>query len=158
MPINPSLFVSLILTALILTIAVHHRCTVLLWIGVSKHGAERRRIFSCQLEPVATAGRRPDDVKYGHECLFSRNAGEAHIGTTLGRVGRRTTHILVESVGIDYVKCEEEDYMFHQGRPYFRYMYRVTKFSLEYDENGDFNYWSQRTGSLLLCPERSSSY
>lgn len=42
----------------------------------------------------------------------------------------------MESVAVDYYKSAE-DYMFKQESSFFRYMFRVTKFSLEYNENGN---------------------
>lgn len=90
------------------------------------YGDERGRIFLCQLEPATTAGRRPD-VKYGHECLFSRNTGEAHIGATLVCMGR-VEQILPGGVHRHLLREARGDYMFKQERPYFRYMFRVTKF------------------------------
>ena len=91
-------------------------------------------IFSCQLD-LALTGRCPN-VKYSDEYLFSQDLGESHRGANLICMGGESKYCLVESVAVDYHK-RAKDYMFKQESSFFRYMFYVTKFSLEYNENGN---------------------
>ncbi|CAL4935922.1 unnamed protein product [Urochloa decumbens] len=125
------------------------------WIGLSMYGDERGHIFSCQLEP-ATTGHRPD-VKHGHEYLLSRNPGEEHVGATLVCMGRESKYCLVESVAIYYSK-READYMLKQESRYVRYMFRLTTFSLEYNENGDIPTGHSQRVRYYFAPKNVTSF
>lgn len=51
-------------------------------------GDERGRIFSCQLEPATTAGRRPDVSTAMGAPVQPEHRRGAHIGATLVCMGR----------------------------------------------------------------------
>lgn len=120
------------------------------WIGLPMLGVKRGYICSCQLKS-GTTEHRPE-VKYSNEYLFSGDPAETHIGATLVCMGQKGKYCLIESVGVKYLK-QEEEYNFKQENEYFRCMFRLTTFSLAYNENGDLTTGESQRVRYFFAPK-----
>jgi hypothetical protein len=102
---------------------------------------ETGHICACNLVSPASSDheRRRPVWRFSKEKLFSDDPTGTHVGATLVYTGHGSTFCLLECV-IIYYKYHARPYNFKEKdvHPHaFRYLYRVTTFSLTYDGTGD---------------------
>ncbi|PAN08940.1 hypothetical protein PAHAL_1G446300 [Panicum hallii] len=93
--------------------------------------------------------------KLCQEKLFSDNPGEEHVSATHVYMGSKSKFCLVECILFEDVRADqvlEERGLRQRGSCY---MYRLMKFSLRFDMNGDLKTKSQRVGYFKV-PEKTS--
>ncbi|KAL6655755.1 hypothetical protein ACP70R_006581 [Stipagrostis hirtigluma subsp. patula] len=131
------------------------------WVGLTNDRAARGHICACKLLPLNPSNdviMQQPTCKKSKEKLFSEEPDENHLGATLVYIGGRGKFCLVEGVykykdcaaarTCDFLQEEEdpqeeedsqevEDPQEEEDRLPSCNMFRVTTFSLKYDENGD---------------------
>ncbi|CAL4905125.1 unnamed protein product [Urochloa decumbens] len=117
------------------------------FVGLSGDPATSGHPCSCSAAAVATAGGgggSPPAWKLGKEKLFSEDPAETHVGATVLYTGNGSEFCLVECVSIaehgdgdgdDAAADQEEEHDEETRRRC--HVYRLTTFSLSYDDNGD---------------------
>ncbi|CAL4927274.1 unnamed protein product [Urochloa decumbens] len=126
------------------------------WVGLSMYSLETGRICACNLVPANSNSVDCPTWKFSKENLFSNDPTETHVGATLVYMGHDSRFCLLECV-IVYYKYRVRSYNFKEKDVYpqaFRYMYRVTTFSLKYDNNGDLTTGDSRRVRYYKAPKK----
>ncbi|CAN6334937.1 unnamed protein product [Urochloa humidicola] len=109
-------------------------------VGFSRDPDTAGHLCSCAAAAVAAAsgGGGPPAWKLCKEKLFSENPAETHVGATLLYMENGSEFCLVECISIDE-HGDGDDAAADQEEEPRRccYLYRLTTFSLSYDDNGD---------------------
>jgi hypothetical protein len=116
---------------------VHFDSKLDAWVGLSAY-PDIGHLCSCDvIAATASHGQRPT-WKVSKETLFSQDPAERHVGATLIHMGHSSEFCLVECICIDVSHLVGRVYNYREDCPLpCRYLFRVTTFSLKYDENGD---------------------
>ncbi|CAM0949381.1 unnamed protein product [Alopecurus aequalis] len=141
------------------------------WVGVSLYAEEPGRVCSCELAST-TSDCRPE-VKYSKEYLFREDPAEKHLGSSLVYMGGHDRKFcLVECIEVgnrdhqgNYSFAGDQENRDDQGHycnfgeenvdppPPVR-MFRLTKFSLTIDENGDLTTGDTRRVRYYKVPNK----
>jgi hypothetical protein len=116
---------------------VHFDSKLDAWVGLSAY-PDIGHLCSCDvIAATASNGQCPAPTrKVSKETLFGQDPAERHVGATLIHMGHR--FCLVECICIDVSHLVGRVYNYGEDCPLpCRYLFRVTTFSLKYDENGD---------------------
>nr|TKV91414.1 hypothetical protein SEVIR_9G095100v2 [Setaria viridis] len=125
------------------------------WVGLSMYSLETGHICACDLVSASSGHGRCPSWKFSKEKLFSDDPTETHVGATLVYTGQGSRFCLLECV-IIYYKYRARPYNLKEKDVYpqaFRYLYRVTTFSLRYDENGDLTTGGSRRVRYYEAPK-----
>ncbi|CAL4927283.1 unnamed protein product [Urochloa decumbens] len=119
------------------------------FVGLCKDPDAVGHLCSCVLRRGRLRRRRraAPAWKLGKENLFSEDPGERHVGATLVYMGCKSKFCLVECVVVGV----GDD---NAGQCY---MYRLTTFSLSYDENGDLTTGKSRRVRYYKVPSKAST-
>ncbi|CAN6309387.1 unnamed protein product [Urochloa humidicola] len=126
------------------------------WVGLSMYSLETGHICACNLVPANSNSVDCPTWKFSKENLFSNDPTETHVGATLVYMGHHSRFCLLECV-IIYYKYRVRSYNLKEkdvNPQAFRYMYRVTTFSLKYDKNGDLTTGDSRRVRYFKAPKR----
>jgi hypothetical protein len=106
------------------------------FVGLSKDPATLGHLISCNCE-VATCSAAT--WKLGKEKLFSDDPAETHVSARLVYTGRGggSEFCLVQCVSVKPGNGNADDKNLEEPQPNRCYRYRLTTFSLSYDDNGD---------------------
>lgn len=123
------------------------------WVGLSLYREKPGHICSCNLAFV-TSECCPE-VKYSKECLFTEDPTEEHLGASLVYMGgHKRKFCLVECI----VVGNKDERPSHLGKknmdPPHVHMFRLTKFSLKLDENGDLTTGDSRQVRYYKVPSK----
>ncbi|RCV40954.1 hypothetical protein SETIT_9G096700v2 [Setaria italica] len=125
------------------------------WVGLSMYSLETGHICACDLVSASSGHGRCPSWKFSKEKLFSDDPTETHVGATLVYTGQGSRFCLLECV-IIYYKYRAKPYNLKEkdvDPQAFRYLYRVTTFSLKYDENGDLTTGGSRRVRYYEAPK-----
>ncbi|CAN6348476.1 unnamed protein product [Urochloa humidicola] len=126
-------------------------------VGLSRDPDTSGHLCCCKAE----ATDDPPAWKLGKENLFSEDPDESHVGATLINIGRNV-FCLVQCVSIEDGNTADqklEDGQLEKGGEVPRrscYLYRLTTFSLSYDDNGDLTTGGTCQVQCYKVPEETS--
>ncbi|CAN6286862.1 unnamed protein product [Urochloa humidicola] len=128
------------------------------WVGLSMYCLETGHICACELVSPTSSdyGRHRPAWKFSKEKLFSDDPAETHVGANLVYMGSGSRFCLIECVVVYYKYRPAKPYHFEDkdvDPQAFRYFYRVTTFSLKYDENGDLTTGGSRRVRYYKAPK-----
>ncbi|KAM0867649.1 hypothetical protein ACQ4PT_041842 [Festuca glaucescens] len=127
------------------------------WVGLSTYPDAIGHLCSCDVI-AATAGHGQSPArKVSKEGFFSQDLAERHVGVTLIHMGRRSKFCLVQCICVDdrHLVGRINNYREEGSWPCL-YLFRVTTFSLKYDQNGDLTTGQSRRVRYFNVPAGAS--
>ncbi|CAL4927282.1 unnamed protein product [Urochloa decumbens] len=129
------------------------------WVGLNGDPVAIGHVCACNVASSSNSSSVDGqclDRKVSKEKLFSEDPVEDHVGATLVYMGgSKSKYCLVQCVSVEDDCIDEE--LDDEARP-FRYLFRLTTFSLKVDKHGHLTTGNSRRVRYYRVPEAATDY